>query len=39
MFFLKFKKDFKIEKYFISIVVEETLWNEAYILFSKINKK
>lgn len=38
-FFLKFKKDFKIEKYFISIVVEETLWNEAYILFSKINKK
>ena len=38
-FFLKFKKDFKIEKYFISIVVEDTLWNEAYILFSKIDKK
>jgi len=38
-FFLKFKKDFNIEKYFISIVVEDTLWNEAYVLFSKIDKK
>ena len=38
-FFLKFKKNFKIEKYFISIVVEDTLWNEAYVLFSKINKQ
>ena len=38
-FFLKFKKYFKIEKYFDSIVVEDTLWNEAYIFFSKIDKK
>jgi|TARA_B110000977_G_scaffold28848_1_gene37220 hypothetical protein len=38
-FFLKFKKDFKIEKYFFSIVVEETLWTTAYILFSKSEKK
>jgi hypothetical protein len=37
-FFLKFKRVFKIEKYFISIVVQDTLWNEAYILFSKIDK-
>ena len=39
VFFLQFKKYFKVEKYFISIVVEDTLWNEAYILFSKIDKK
>jgi len=38
-FFLKFKEDFKIEKYFISIVVEDTLWNEAYVLFSKNYKR
>tara|TARA_B110000027_G_scaffold35532_1_gene39281 strand:+ start:352 stop:1227 length:876 start_codon:yes stop_codon:yes gene_type:complete len=38
-FFLKFKKDFKIEKYFCSVVVEDTLWTEAYILFSKNKKK
>ena len=38
-FFLKFKKDFKIEKYFFSIVVEDTLWTTAYILLSKNEKK
>ena len=39
VFFLQFKKYFKVEKYFESIVVEDTLWNEAYILLSKIDKK
>jgi hypothetical protein len=38
-FFLKFEESFKIEKYFISIVVKDTLWNEAYVLFSKNIKK
>ena len=36
---IEFKKYFKVEKYFESIVVEDTLWNEAYILLSKIDKK
>ena len=38
-FFLKLKKNFKIEKYFISVVAESTLWNEAYILNSINDKK
>ena len=38
-FFIKLKKYFHIEEYFSSVVVEETLWNEAFVLFCIKDKK
>ena len=38
-FFIKLKKYFIIKEYFISVVVEQFLWNEAYVLFCKKDKK